>query len=351
MTDPLQPDPTEPGPTESDPIAPGTPGPGAPAPEVPDPEAAAAAYMENLRRRPFPEATLTQIPIAAIDANALLRDRTRDDEPALLELRLSIARSGLRMPIEVFPLAAPYPPFTHGLISGFRRLAAFRGLHELTEQDKYATIPAFLRTTARGEELYLQMVEENAIRVEISPWERAMVAVKAARAEVYAGIDAAVDALYANLGRIRRTRIRAVAHLAAELDGYLLAPETLSERQLLRLAPLIPRNFGDLLRATLCETTDPASQWRAILPIIVEAERPDDLEPEPVQSGRPRRVLELATPRLTIRREMTRNGWSLHFSGAHATSMLLDDVFFEIERMFAPVPPRDPSPHKNLHRP
>ena len=51
--------------------------------------------------------------------------------------------------------------------------------------------------------------------------------------------------------RHKRARLRTIAHLAEDLDGYLTAPETLSLRQLLRLAPLIPRGYGDLLRATL----------------------------------------------------------------------------------------------------
>ena len=132
------------------------------------------------------------IPPAEIDAAALTRDRASLDEAALTELRLSIAVSGLRMPIEVFELAEPDGPHRYGLISGFRRLAAFRSLAE-TARDKarYAAIPAFVRTPKSAEDLYVQMVEENAIRAEVSPWEQAMVAVKAARAEVYAGIDAA----------------------------------------------------------------------------------------------------------------------------------------------------------------
>jgi ParB family transcriptional regulator, chromosome partitioning protein len=181
------------------------------------------------------------IPPAEIDESSLTRDRTALDDDALVELRGSIAVSGLRMPIEVYELAEPRGPHRYGLISGFRRLAAFRELAEMAlDKARYAAIPAFLRAPKSAEEVYIQMVEENAIRAEVSPWEQAMVAVRAARAEVYAGIDAAIDALYGNLDRFKRGRLRTIAHLAEELQGYLTAPETLSERQLLRLAPLIP---------------------------------------------------------------------------------------------------------------
>ena len=39
-------------------------------------------------------------------------------------------------------------------------------------------------------------------------------------------------------------------------------------------------------------------------------------------------------PGLTIRREQTRDGYSLHFTGRDASSWLMDDVFGDIERMY-----------------
>lgn len=292
-------------------------------------------------------APIQMIPLAAIDADALTRDRTAQDEGALAELRDSIAVNGLRMPIEVFAFAEPEGELAWGLISGFRRLAAFRSLAETArDQDRYRAIPAFLRTPADAAEVYVQMVEENAIRVEIAPWDQAMVAVRAARAEAWSGIDAAIDALYANLSRQKRNRLRAIAHLADDLDGHVAQPAALSERQLIRLAPLIPRGYGDLIRATLdaVDENDPEAEWRALLPIILEAERPEPPE-VPARPGRPRRVLDLRAG-LTIRRELTRKGWSLHFSGRDATSPLLDSVIDEIERLFAPAETCEPSKHR-----
>jgi ParB family chromosome partitioning protein len=287
------------------------------------------------------------IPLAEIDEAALARDRATLDDAALFELRGSIAAHGLRMPVEVFELAEPRAPHRYGLISGFRRLAAFRALSEFTGQERYAAIPAFLRAPKSAEEVYVQMVEENAIRAEVSPWEQAMVAVRAARGESYAGIDAAIEALYRNLSRQKRNRLLAVAHLADELDGWLTAPEALSERQLLRLAPLIPRGYGDLLRATLEDTPDdPEAEWRALLPILLEAERPEPETVTPPRPGRPRRVLELRSRGLAFRRELTRTGWALICSGRDATSDLMDAIFDEIERQFSPPEPeREPCKH------
>jgi ParB family chromosome partitioning protein len=286
------------------------------------------------------------IPLAEIDESALARDRTAHDAAALDELALSIAASGLRMPIEIFALSEPHGPRRYALISGYRRLSAFRALHAHWGLEKFAAIPAFLRAPRSAEEVYVQMVEENAIRADLSPWEQALAPVRAARAGAWAGTDAALDALYANLSRFKRARLRAIAHLAEELDGHLAAPESLSERQLLRLAALIPRGYADLIRATLSETPiDPEAQWRALLPILTAAERPEPAEAAPSRPDTPRRTSALGRPALVIRREPTRNGWCLHFAGRGATSSLLDSVIDRIEYLFSPEEPRDLSKH------
>ena len=286
------------------------------------------------------------IPLAEIDESSLSRDRTRLDDSALLELTQSIARHGLRMPIEVYELDAPEPAHRYGLISGFRRLAAVRSLAEtFHDKTRFAAIPAFLRTPASDDDVYVQMVEENAIRADISPWERALVAVRAARAEAFPGIDAAVEALYSTLGSQKRSRVRAIAHLAAELDGYLVFPEWLSERHLLRLAPLIPRGYGDLLRTVLRET-DPAGpddEWSALLPIVLEAERPEPTA-SPSRPGRPRRVLDLRPPRPgdPPRSDPRRLGPPLHRPPCHQRHPRL-----RLRRDRAHVQPRrTPRPHQ-----
>ena len=73
--------------------------------------------------------TIHRIPLAEIDDAALPRDRTGLDPEPLRELRDSILASGLRMPVELFPLVAPARRPRYGIVSGFRRVAAFRELH------------------------------------------------------------------------------------------------------------------------------------------------------------------------------------------------------------------------------
>ena len=112
---------------------------------------------------------------------------------ALEELRASIAAGGLRMPVEVFALAEPREGRTHGLISGFRRLAAVRALHGETGEARHARIAAFVRAPEDIAAALAAMVEENEIREELSPWERGRMLVMARDMGVFDSIEAAVD--------------------------------------------------------------------------------------------------------------------------------------------------------------
>ncbi|MCP3971253.1 MAG: ParB N-terminal domain-containing protein [Rhodobacteraceae bacterium] len=116
-----------------------------------------------------------RIPLTDIDPNALPRDRTVLDETALLELQSSIVGTGLRQPIEVFANSGDdCPPF--GLISGLRRFTVMQRLHQATGLAQYAGIDAILRSPDDIAAALAQMVEENDIRADLTPWERARVA-------------------------------------------------------------------------------------------------------------------------------------------------------------------------------
>ena len=295
---------------------------------------------------PDATATIHHIALAEIDDNALTRDRSGLGADALTELKTSIAASGLRQPVELFALSDPRisssgEPHRYGLLSGLRRLMVFRDLHELTAQERYAAIPAFLRAPGTMAEALTSMVEENEIRESLSPWERGRIAWIAHRQEVFGTIEEAVARLYPAANAVKRTRLRDVAHLAEELDGVLTAPEQLSLRQCLRIVGAIRQGFGEAIRTALEESSldDPQTQWDLLLPLLIESEHQPAgtaaAAPPPERSSRPRRVYR---PRetLTIRREMTRDGWCLHFTGREAKGALMDEVIDEIERIFTP---------------
>ncbi len=285
---------------------------------------------------PTPD-TVHRIALAEIDDAALTRDRNGLDETALTELRLSIAASGLRMPIELFQLSEPCPPHRYGLLSGLRRLHAYQALHKLTGDDRYAAIPAFLRAPGSMAEALTSMVEENEIRADLSPWERGRIALLAHRQEVFGTIEEAVAKLYPAADRFKRARLRDIAHLVDELDGILTDPECLNQHRLQRIEAAFKAGFGNVIQTALAESSleDPDTQWRLLLPILTEAESPPPNTPKP-RPGRPRRVYRPRST-LSIRREQTRDGYTLHFTGNLATSGMIDDIFDEIERQFAPA--------------
>jgi ParB family chromosome partitioning protein len=280
---------------------------------------------------------IQRIPLAEIDQAALTRDRAGLDREPQAELERSIGTSGLRQPIEVFPLPEPRGPHRWGLLNGYRRLLAFRTLLENTGQDRYAAIPAFVREAASLAASLAAMVEENEIRAGLSPFERGFIAVNARNQGAFASIEEAVDGLYPNANRPKRNRLRALAFLAEEMDGQFAAPELLSQQQATRIARALTAGFGELIRTALEESSlkDPDHQWSLVEPILAEAEaharRPENSD----RPGRPRRILR---PRyaLTVRRERTRDGWSLHFTGREATGALIDLVLDDIERAYSP---------------
>jgi ParB family transcriptional regulator, chromosome partitioning protein len=226
----------------------------------------------------------------------------------------------------------------HKLISGFRRLAAFRGQLELTGQDRYKAIPAFIRTPSTYAEAFTAMVEENEIRAELSPFEKGRICVVARETGIFGSIEEAVEALFKNSSRQKRHRIRTLALVADELREFMTAPESLSAQQCYRIAKALTAGFGELIRTALEESsiTDHDHQWALIQPILAEADEVVRTGQRPRSDGRPRRILR---PRygVTIRRERTKDGWCLHFTGREASGMFMDMVLDEIERMYSPA--------------
>jgi ParB family chromosome partitioning protein len=84
----------------------------------------------------------------------------------------------------------------------------------------------------------------------------------------------------------------------------------------------------------------PDAQWHLLLPYLLESERLHEAsDPAPIPApGTRSRPIRLSRPRmgLIVRREMTRDGWSLHFTGKDAKSPLMDRIIEEIEDIFSP---------------
>ena len=275
------------------------------------------------------------LPTAQINAHALPRDRTTLGPQAMAALQTSIATTGLRMPIEVWLMTPPDQPPEYGLISGFRRLAAHHALANLRQNGDFTSIPAFLRTPTTIPEAMALMIAENEVRADLSPWEKGRILVAANDQGVFPTIDAAIFALHPHATASQRHRLRMLASVVEAMDGTLTTPEGYSFRQLARLNAALHPDFADVIAAALQEHPDksPTAQWQILLPILAEAETALQ-DPTPIQTpGRPRRLLR-PRPGLTIRRERTPNGWTLHFTGPEAKGMVMDTVLDEVERMY-----------------
>ncbi len=273
----------------------------------------------------------TPLPLTDIDADALPRDRTLPDDDAMDDLARSIANIGLRQPIEVWALQTQRPPFRFGLISGYRRLAACRALG-------LPTIPAFLRTPDTLGQAMAEMVAENEVRTQITPWEKGRLILTTVEEGHFDTPDAAIAALYPLQSRQGRTRLRSLALVVEVLAPYLSTPESLSISRMEHLAAALRAGGEGMIIATLT-TTAPratcglATQWAALAPVLAEALLPPDAAASAIPD-RPRRLLHLKQG-LTIRRELTRTGYILRFSGPEARKGgLLDDVLDHGERWF-----------------
>ena len=205
------------------------------------------------------------IPVEAVLAEKLIRDRARPGDDDLGELKASIRDVGLSNPIRVEQVGEG----RYELVQGWRRLSAYRELLAETGDQRYARIPAGL--SARGEPLealYRRMVDENMVRKDISFAEMANLArgyVDRVEAEGQgADLDAAVNMLFASAGAQKRSYIRRFAWLLDQIGAYLQHPEA------------IPRALGMTLAARL--DPDPALQAR--LAHALQSAGPRDAEAE-----------------------------------------------------------------------
>ncbi len=270
------------------------------------------------------------IDLTNIDAAALPRDRLTLDDTALHDLTLSIAAHGLRQPVELF--AFDPPPDTgprYGLISGFRRLTATRTLG-------HANIPAFLRTPSDGAEAMASMIEENEIRADIAPWERASILLTAIDAGLFDTIDQAIPRLFPTYDRFRQNRLRAVAEVVQHFGDHVLSdPRSLSQQKLTRIATTLRAGLGDTMLVALRESSNksPATQWSLLQAIIEDAEAEAKAPKLHYKPGRPRHYARVQND-LTVRRERTKDGWTLRFTGRTANGPLMEDIMDYVEDMF-----------------
>lgn len=205
-----------------------------------------------------------ELALDAIEAQHLTRDRMAIDPEDMDALIASIRSRGQQSPIEVVALDGG----RYGLISGARRLAAFRHLKQATNNAQFDRIKALLRPASTAPDAYLAMVEENEIRSDLSFYERGRLAYEAARLGVFASPADAVKALFVHVSPSKRSKILNFVALHEALGPSLHFPEAIPEKLGLALVREIQRDpeLGIRIRKGLeAETHTTAKDERALL--------------------------------------------------------------------------------------
>lgn len=233
---------------------------------------------------------IEQLPLDSIDENHLVRDRIEQDEEELQSLIASIRARGQQTPAEVVPLEETSGGRSHGLISGWRRLTALKRLYAETSDPEFATIKALVIRPGSAGEAYVAMVEENEIRVNLSHYERARIAVRACREGVFSRRKDALQTLFGNATRAKRSKIGSFVTLVEALDAVLFHPAAISEKLGLALARAIEADAdfaGRARQALQAGDRSSAESEQAILAGLLAAETAVSPASEPVSVPAP----------------------------------------------------------------
>lgn len=230
-----------------------------------------------------------EVSIDDIDADYICRDRVEQNAEEMAELKYSIAKQGQRTPIEVVKTDDGY-----GLISGWRRLTALRELFDEHSADLFSTITAFVRKADEAEDVYLNMVEENEIRANLSHYERGRIASVAVGQGVYPDIDAAVNHLFGAASKSKRSKVRSFASIHEALGDLLTFPTSLTEKLGLKVGQALTVGQIKPLRAALANL-HPESHVEEVRALERAISRINAPNKDPAKGGRPKAEKKLDT--------------------------------------------------------
>ena len=242
-------------------------------------EASALSALEDMTAeiaRVRAEGRLIQrVMLDEIAADHLVRDRLATGGEEMEGLTASIRARGQQVPLEVLDRGASALP-RYGLISGWRRLTALREIGS-------ETALVIVRQPATAAEAYVAMVEENEIRADISFYERARIVSKALEQGVYEDPKAALQDLFGNVSRAKRSKIKSFMTIVAMLDGALRFPAAISEKAGLDLVRRLEADpdLASRLTARLAE----ARPQTAEAELALLGERPRAPAPPPMPAA------------------------------------------------------------------
>lgn len=303
-------------------------------PEVRAADAKDRSDAQKLRDAEAQGRVMVELPINEIEADALVRDRVVLDAEELEELKRSIAKGGLRLPIEVFEMDGEGAKY--GLLSGYRRLKAVRDLAEMTGHEKFDTIKAVIRDPEEMGGTFAAMVEENEIRSALSHYERGRIAVIAAQKGAFVNTEEAVAALFPMASKAKRSKIRSFSLIFEELGDMLTFPDQIKEKDGLKLAAALRDGAEEELREALAVSVPetPAEEAAMIAEALSSLEAPT---PDPARGGRPRKAGPVVSRSLKsgIKLEAVEDakGYAIRVSGKQVDRGLLDTVIKELEAL------------------
>lgn len=161
-----------------------------------------------------------------IESSYLVRDRLVAADEDMVALRASLSARGQQTPIEVVATGQG----CYGLISGWRRLTALTQLYKETGDARFNSVLALVRRPVDAADAYVAMVEENEIRVGLSYFERARIVSRAVEESVFADTKSALNGLFGNGSRAKRSKIKSFLPVVEQLGPYLSYPAAIGER-------------------------------------------------------------------------------------------------------------------------
>ncbi|MFP7675494.1 ParB N-terminal domain-containing protein [Marivita sp. S0852] len=207
---------------------------------------------------------LERLPVGDIQTDDLPRDRlqleviAQSDE--MEELKSSIRERGQKEPIEVYVGADG----AFQLKKGWRRLTALRQLLGETGDDAFAEVVARVERTAEDRiSRYIDMVEENVVREDLSFAEMAQVAITASLDKAVGEPDPneLVNRLYGSLHKTKRSYIKGFVFMMMVLGDSLKFPKAISRNLGVEVSRAITNKAAvEALRIKLEAVTTPDAQ-------------------------------------------------------------------------------------------
>lgn len=197
---------------------------------------------------------LVCIALSEISTNDLPRDRLELDAVAasdeMEELKSSIRSRGQKEPVEIYV----GPDGQYELKKGWRRYTALSQLYTETGAESFGTIIARVETDSEDRlTRYIDMVEENVVREDLSFAEMAQVVLTASDDDGVPEVDveALVGRLYGSLHKMKRSYIRSFVFLLTALGENLQWPKEVPRNLGVEVARALKAGQGD--RTLLCD--------------------------------------------------------------------------------------------------